>query len=796
MRVEIKFILVDKDSIERYNYINVCCLYLSTNERNERVEKKMTFNSKGLTGKASIDKPWLQYYPKELQNIEVPKITLESFLKMKNPDENRYAIEYYGKKYTWKEFWQEVEIAAKALTVLGFAEGDRIPVFLQAVPSHYILLLAAEKIGAALICRDDTPEELCYAIRKSKASTAFVHDYVSKEDEELFRSTTPMNRMIKVSPYDYADKSCIPDYILKEIESRYSAEVEKTEGNLTWDEFMNLGRNYNGDFSVAENPNRPLFGAYTSGSTGISKLVIHSGANIVAVAYQMSIFIPPAETQETWWLPILTPALVAATVAMTIFPMSAGLRVILDPFCPIDDIDIRFMDLKPNYWALIPMMCDIIMKSDRIPEDYDMSHLRSIGPGAEPMNERKYKEAEEFFHKHNCMHKMSAGYGQSEGGSCFTLPNPMFPLTDGCVGMPMPATVLAIFDSETLEEKNYGEIGELCMNGPAKMLGYSGYMGEEMTERTLVVHPDGETWLHTGDIGYITENGIVHVLGRGFTERYGGGYLFMMRMESRVVEADGVKDGFFCFVPDQNHEGYYVPYLFVILDEGRKLDEVRPGILATLEKHEYPAEIVVIQERPYFHFKTNRKQLTAKIVERLAEKSAGKMKVVWTQNEMASGYQICFSTNSTFDGGRTIDVPSNQKPQEIISGLKKGERYYVKVRAFNTSGSNTYYSAWSATESIIHTMIELNNVADGIELSWTEVKEASEYRVYRKKSGDSKAVRIGVIKDRTTFVDPDVENGTRYYYYVTPMVAGVKTTTNVAAHMYLAVPQIEKIWNN
>ena len=57
-----------------------------------------------------------------------------------------------------------------------------------------------------------------------------------------------------------------------------------------------------------------------------------------------------------------------------------------------------------------------------------------------------------------------------------------------------------------------------------------------------------------------------------------------MRMESRVVEADGVKDGFFCSVPDPDHEGYFVPYLFVILDEGRTLDEVRPNILAALEK--------------------------------------------------------------------------------------------------------------------------------------------------------------------------------------------------------------------
>lgn len=756
----------------------------------------MNLNTAGLTGKASVDKPWLQFYPEAVRNLEVPKMTLASFLKMKNPDENRVAIEYYGRSYTWKDFWEEVEIAAKALKAIGFGEGDRIPVFIQAVPAHYILLLAAEKIGAAMICRDDTPEELCFAIRKSKASTAFVHDYLSKEDEELFRSTTPMTRMIKVSPYDYADKNTIPDNIIREIQSRYPGRTETTEGDITWDEFMELGRQYTGDYEAPTDPSRPLFGAYTSGSTGISKLVIHSGASITAVAFQMSIFVQPTEVQETWWLPVLTPALIAVTVAMTVFPMSAGLKVILDPFCPLDDIDIRFMALKPNYWAMIPMMCDVVMKSKRIPEDYDMSHLRTIGPGAEQMSERKYQEAEEFFNRHNCLQKISAGYGQSEGGSCFTLPNPLFPLKDGCVGMPLPATVLSAFDPVTLEEKNYGEIGEICMCGPGQMLGYSGYMGEEKTEETLIRHADGNVWLHTGDYGYITEHGIVHVLGRGLAERFGGGYLFMMRMESRVVEVEGVKDGFFCVVPDPDHEGFFIPYLFVILDEGRTLDEVRPGILAALEEYEYPAEITVIRERPFFHFKTNRKELTAAIVERLAEKGTGKMKVTWTQNEMASGYQLCYSANSAFQGCRYIDVPSTQKLQKVIGGLKKGEQYFIRVRAFNSTGANTYYSAWSETESLIHTSIELENVAEGIAMTWTEVKAASEYRIYRKKFGESNCVRIAVVKDVTSYVDTNVVNGTRYCYYVAPQVPGTKAMTNVAAQMYLAAPKIEKLFNN
>lgn len=569
-----------------------------------------------LTGKASVDKPWLQFYPEALRNVEVPTITVETFLRAKNPDENKIAFEYYGNKITWKEFWGEVDKAAKSLKILGFGEGNRIPVFLQSVPAHFILLIAAERIGAAIICRDDIPEELCFAIRKSKSETAFVMDYTSKSDEDLFRATTPMKRVIKVSPYDYADRKSVPDYVEKEIASRYTGAIETTEGDLTWDEFLALGKDYTEDYMAQEDVNRPVFGAYTSGSTGISKLVIHSSSNIVATAFQMFIFIPPSDVPEKWWLPILPPALIAVTVSMAIFPLSAGLIMVLDPFCPLEDIDIAFMEQKPNFWALIPMFCEMLMKSDRIPEDYDMSHLRSIGTGAEAMNERKTQEVEAFFHKHNVKATLSAGYGQSEGCSNFTFPNPMFPLVDGCVGMPMPATTMAVF-SEDLEELNYGEIGELCMTGPAMMLHYAGWRGDELTERTLINHPDGNCWLHTGDKAYINEHGIVYILGRGTTKRFGGGELYMMRMETKAVRVAGVEDGFFCFVPDQDHEGYFLPYFFVILDETKSLDEVKAGLADALEEYEYPVDIRVIKERPYFHFKTNRKELTAAILEEL-----------------------------------------------------------------------------------------------------------------------------------------------------------------------------------
>ena len=51
-----------------------------------------------------------------------------------------------------------------------------------------------------MLCRDDTPEELCYAVRKTTTDVVFVHDYISKEDEELMRNTTQARRIVKISP--------------------------------------------------------------------------------------------------------------------------------------------------------------------------------------------------------------------------------------------------------------------------------------------------------------------------------------------------------------------------------------------------------------------------------------------------------------------------------------------------------------------------------------------------------------------------------------------------------------------
>lgn len=144
-----------------------------------------------------------------------------------------------------------------------------------------------------------------------------------------------------------------------------------------------------------------------------------------------------------------------------------------------------------------------------------------------------------------------------------------------------------------------------------------GYDRPEATAKALQVHADGKTWLHTGDIGYMSEDGVLYTMTRGASPRFGGGDLMVQPLENIVADADikGIKDEFFVIVPDDEHEGCFLPYLYVQLKDGYTLDDVRDKINACLpERYMRPVEIFTVPERPFFHFKTNRIGLSKEII--------------------------------------------------------------------------------------------------------------------------------------------------------------------------------------
>ncbi|MFZ2474669.1 MAG: class I adenylate-forming enzyme family protein, partial [Gemmiger qucibialis] len=473
-----------------------------------------------LTGKPSIDRPWMKFYPDVLRGIQVPACTVEQYLSVRAADPNVVAMHYYGVDITWGTVFRKVDATARALQVLGVKQGDQIPVFLRSVPEFIYLLLAAERIGASLLCRDNTLEENIEAVQKANAKVIFVHDFFSKAEIEAYREQTNVNTYVIVPALESGDRAAMPVYLQHSLDALYPDVPARGSDTMMWADFCNMGQRFRGFVPAPVNIDRPLLRAYTSGSTGPSKQVIHSAHSIIGVLAQMNFYGSSDKFRPTWLLTILPPALIAVVVSMMLLPLAGGMLLILDPFVDVYDVDLEMMRYRPNNWPLIPMFVEVIRRSKRLPADYDMSHMLAIGAGCEAFNNKQLRNVEEFLKQHNCNLRFTAGYGSSEAGSNATLPMAPFPVRDGNVGVPMIHSVISIFKPGTQEELTYNTPGEICMTGPGVMLGYD---RPEATAKALQVHADGKTWLHTGDIGYMSEDGVLYTMTRGASPRFGGG---------------------------------------------------------------------------------------------------------------------------------------------------------------------------------------------------------------------------------------------------------------------------------
>ncbi len=576
--------------------------------------------TKSLTGKPSVDRPWMQYYPPQMiEGLRIPEQTIAEYLEERCPGADVVAMHYYGTDIPWKEVNEQVDKTARALRALGFGEGDEVPVFLRAVPEFLYLLLAAERIGASLLCRDNTIEENVAAVKKSGAKMIFAHDFLPHDDLNAYRNKAGVHGAILLSPLHSAKRTKIPDHCWDYIDSLYGDDPAYGSCTMSWDAFLDLGEEFHGTVEAARDIDRPLFRAYTSGSTGPSKQVIHSAHTMIGNMHQMNFYGGSNDFRPTWMVTQLPPALVAVVVAMMLMPLASNKLLILSPFVDANDVDLELMRYRPNSWPIIPMFIEVVMRNGRIPDDYDMSHLLAAGAGCEAYNNNQLKRAQKFLDDHNCHIRFTTGYGCSEAGSNMTLPMTPHPIKDGNVGVPMPLTLISIFKPGTDQELTYNTLGEICQCGPGTMIGYD---DPKATAKAIKIHSDGRRWLHTGDIGYMLEDGTIYTLTRGSAQRYGGGELMTLPMENRLADAniEGIDDEFFVIIQDPEHHHCFVPYLFVVLNDGYTVDDIREEVAACLEDYMQPVEIYALPERPFFHFKTNRIGMVKAICEGALEK--------------------------------------------------------------------------------------------------------------------------------------------------------------------------------
>lgn len=141
----------------------------------------------------------------------------------------------------------------------------------------------------------------------------------------------------------------------------------------------------------------------------------------------------------------------------------------------------------------------------------DLSCLKYILYGGDAMNVKKEAEVNELFLSRGAQMPLRKGLGSTEmiSAATITYDDRNMP---GSVGAPLVRVNCKIVEPGTFDELIYNQEGEICFAGDTLMLGY--YNKPEATDEIVKIHPDGERWIHTGDLGYITEKGVLFITGR------------------------------------------------------------------------------------------------------------------------------------------------------------------------------------------------------------------------------------------------------------------------------------------
>lgn len=554
---------------------------------------------KEMTGYASIDKPWEKFYTDYALNANIPEKTIYQDLYDSNKDYlGNYALNYFGRKITYEEFFNNIDTTAKALIRHGVKKGDIVTIASPTLPEAIYLFYALSKIGAVANMVDPrtSKEGIEHYINEVKSDMLFIVDVAYPKVADVKKNTT-VKEVVTISPSDSLPFGLSLGYKAKETIERFKNKQPKKEKDSTnWKDFYKSGI-APGRFVYPEyEKDKPVVIVHTGGTTGKPKGVVLSNDNINAASIQ-TINCGIDFKREHNWLNIMPPFIAYGIGNGLHLPLVCGMEVILIPQFNPNEFDKLMIKYKPNHMVGVPSHYGSIIKSPRM-KNQDLSYVIAPTVGGDKMDENLEVETNKFLSDHNCSYKVTKGYGLTEVNAGVAVCTSNETNEIGSVGIPLPQTTIAIFDPDTGNELKYGEIGEVCITGPNTMLGY--FNNEEETKKMLKLHDDGKIWVHSGDLGYITDEGKLFIIDRmkRMIIRHDGFKVFPNLIEDVIMSHPNVKTCKVVGMPDLEHSQGKLPKAYLILeDENVDIKELEEEIFSMcrekLPEYSQPVEIEI-----------------------------------------------------------------------------------------------------------------------------------------------------------------------------------------------------------
>lgn len=543
----------------------------------------------------SQEKVWMKYYSQEVKALTLPKTTVYSYLKEENKDRpDGPALYYYGTKITFRNLVDRIEECAKAFAAIGVKQGDIVSFVAVAVPECITAVYALNKLGATANTIDPRMDKdsIQRMIRESESRVLLVLDMAFPKIRP-YLDKMKQEHIIVLSPGD-----SMPFIMKTALKLKSKNDIPYSDNIVNWKKFIKGGKDtvaveapYRGDAVVAI--------AYTGGTTGFPKGVMMTNDSMNAVAVNFK-YCGLDYTPDDRFLGIIPIFSAYGMVCGLHMPLCLNMEVIPVPrFVPIE-FGKLIKKYRPQHMVSTPAFYEMLMESKEV-QDMDLSFLITLGSGGDTMNSGLEHKLHKFMKAHRIKYPLAQGYGMSElsAAASFCVNNIY---KKGSVGIPSLTTTVSIFDPETGEEMGYGEEGEICVTGPSMMKGY--FKRPEETEHVMRLHDDGQVWIHSGDIGYMDEDGFLFVKGRvkRMITRFDGHKVFPVNIESRVGKHKAVRNCAVIGVNDRERSQGQYPLVLVEFMEGvdakATCKEIFDICNDRLEERGRPVAVISIDEIP------------------------------------------------------------------------------------------------------------------------------------------------------------------------------------------------------
>lgn len=543
-----------------------------------------------------IKTPWCKFYKDNKQHLEYPNISIYNMLKKSISNrENLISYNYYGTKRTFRQLIEKIDKCAKAFRSLGIKHKDIVSICMPNTPEAVISFYALNKIGAIanMIHPLSSENEIKHFLNISESHFVVTIDVAFNKINHIAKETS-LKKCIIVSA-----KDSMPFYLKigYELTKGRKVKIEKSNMTIKWNDFIKLGNQYKENIIDKYNGQEIAAILYSGGTTGYPKGIELTNLNFNSVAIQS--FEACECLDEGDNVLAIMPIFHGFGLGICIHTVQCfGGTSILLPQFSVKTFDKLLKKYKPNILAGVPTLYEALLKNKKL-NNYDLSFLKCVISGGDSLSISLKKKVDKFLHDHGANIQIREGYGLTEcvTGTCLT---PMNYYKEGSIGIPYPDTYYKIVKPGTDKELPYGEEGEILISGLSVMRGYLN--DEKETNKVLKKHKDGLTWLYTGDLGCMDEEGFVYFKQRLKRIIISSGYCINPQHIENIIDSNPkvLKS---CVIGIDHPYKMQVAKAFIVLRNGftpteETLKEIKIHCEKNLARYSWPYEYEFKDELP------------------------------------------------------------------------------------------------------------------------------------------------------------------------------------------------------